>query len=118
MKEYAFIKNKEEMLEVVARERAESGGMSRLEKTYIDRLLGARNPLFVDEDADAITPHLHFGFQELGLPATPEEIHAYVSEVSSKYAEHESTSLSDATNQIYLIILISMALLVAFWFLH
>lgn len=48
MKEYGFIKNKEEMLQVVAKERAESGEMSRLEKTYIDKLLGAKDSLFVD----------------------------------------------------------------------
>jgi hypothetical protein len=52
MKEYGFIKNKEEMLEVVARERAESGEMSHLEKAYIDSFLSAKNPLFVELDAN------------------------------------------------------------------
>src|SRR6185437_10336245 len=110
MNEYGFIKNKEEMLEVVARERAESGEMSRLEKTYIDMFLNGRNPLFVGLDATAITPHLYIGFQELGLPATPEEIHSYVEKFAPKYQKQDVGS-----KYIYGLILTSVALFVVYW---
>lgn len=77
--EYANIQNNEEMLEIIKSERAVSGGISGIEKMYLDKMIPLLN---IENEAEIIKgiPHILVGFEERGFPTTFEEIRVYLSE--------------------------------------
>lgn len=77
--EYANIKNNEEMLEIIKSERAVSGGISGIEKMYLDKMIPLLNIENEEEILESI-PHILIGFEEMSLPTTVEEIRVYLSE--------------------------------------
>src|SRR3990167_8094280 len=77
---YANIKNKEEMLEIVNSERATLGGISNLEKMFIDRVILALPSMETADEINKNIPHILLGTEEMGLPVTFEEISSYLKE--------------------------------------